>query len=255
MSTGKWCCAGALVLLTMSCPGAASAAPPANVQVTESGGMITATWDDPSYDGSNVPSGVEIAHNSSTGIDGSFSDSTKIAAPLGPTDVSYTSAVLPNGAYYVHVGAYELGNPSCDVDPNTGDLVCPTDYSPIVTVKIGPGRPSIGDTLTRFKNLRVARRQRAAKLLVLATLDAAGTVTVGGSVKVAGAARAFKIRPISAKAATDKAVKVKVKLSKRALKAIKKALQRHRKVKASLTITARDAAGNEKAEKRSVRLK
>jgi hypothetical protein len=261
MSTGKWCWAGALVFLTMLCPSAVFAAPPANVKVTESGGMITATWDNPSYDGSNVPSGVEIAHNSTTGSDGSFSDSTKITAPLNPGDVTYTSPVLPNGAYYIHVGAYQLGNPNCDVDPSTGELVCPTDYSPAVSVKIGPGPPNIGpgppnigDTATRFKNLRVTSRQKAAKLLVLAAMDEPGTVTVGGSVSVSGAARAFKIKPISARAAAGKAVTVKVKLSKRAQTAIVKALKRHRKVKATLIITAKDGAGNEKAEKRSVRL-
>jgi hypothetical protein len=223
--------------------------------------MITATWDNPSYDGSNVPSAVEIAHYPATWSGGSFADTRKISAPLNPGDITYTSPALPNGTYYIHVGAYQLGNPSCDVDPDTGELACPTDYSPIWTVKIGPGPPSIsgppsiGDTLTRFKTLRVALTQKATRLLVLATMDEPGTVGVGGSVKVPGVARAFKITPISAKAAKGKAVTVKVKLSKQALAAVAKALKRHRKVKASLTITARDAAGNKKAERRSVWLK
>jgi hypothetical protein len=50
-------------------------------------------------------------------------------------------------------------------------------------------------------------------------------------------------------------VTVKLKLAKQVLKAAKKALKRKKKVKASLTITARDAAGNTKIEKRAVKLK
>jgi hypothetical protein len=254
MSRGRWCCAGALVLLALLFPAAAFARPPSNVKITESGGKITATWDDPSYDGSNVPAAVEIAHSAKTAGDGSFSDSSKNRAPLNPGDVTYTSPVLPNGTYYVHVGGYQLGNPSCDIDPNTGDLICPTDYSPIVTVKIGgPGPAVIGDTVIHFKQLRVAKKQKAAKLLVLAMMDEPGTVTIGGTVR--GAARAFKVKPISAKAGTGNAVKIQVKLSKQALAAIGKALKRHKKVRVNLTITARDGAGNQKAEIRSVQLK
>lgn len=253
MSRGKWWCAGALVLLAMLFPGGALAAPPSNVKVTESGNQITATWDDPSYDGSNVPAAVEIAHSAKTAADGSFSDSAKIRAPLNPLDTTYTSPVLANGTYYIHVGAYQLGNPSCDIDPDTGDPICPIDYSPIVTVRIGPGPALIGDTVTHFKQLRVASKQRAKKLLVLAMMDEPGTVTVAGNVRIG--ARSFKIKPVSANAAVGKAVKVRVKLSNRTLTAIGKALKRHRKAKAYLTITARDGAGNKKAEKRSVQLK
>jgi hypothetical protein len=50
-------------------------------------------------------------------------------------------------------------------------------------------------------------------------------------------------------------VTLKVKLAKKALKAVKKALKRHKKPKASLTITAKDATGNKRSEKRVVKLK
>jgi uncharacterized protein GlcG (DUF336 family) len=46
-----------------------------------------------------------------------------------------------------------------------------------------------------------------------------------------------------------------VKLPNKALKAAKKALKRKKKVKAKLTITVIDGAGNTDSEKRSVRLK
>jgi hypothetical protein len=256
MSLGKGCGAIALVMLALLFPVAAFATAPKNVTITASGGKIIATWDDPAVDGSSVPSAFEIAHSPKTAGDGSFTDSATIRAPLDPADTSYTFPPLPNGTYYVHVGAYELANPSCDVDPTTGDLRCPTDWSPTLTLKIGSGpQPLVTDTVTGFKSLRVAARQKAAKLIVQASMPEAGTITVGGTVSVPGAAKAFRIKAVSARAPAGKAVDVKVKLSKQALKAIGKALKRHKKVKARLTITAKDAAGNKKTEKRSVQLK
>lgn len=255
MSLGKGWGAIAVVMLALLFPAAASAKAPTNVRITASGGKIIATWDDPAVDGSSVPSAFEIAHTSKAASDGSFSDSAKIRAPLDPADTSYTFPALPNGTYYVHVGAYEIANPSCDVDPNSGDLVCPTDWSPTLTVKIVSGQPVVSDTVTGFRSLQVAARQKAAKLLVRASMPEAGTITVAGTVSVPGAAKVFRIKAVSARAAPGKTVEVKVKLPKQALKAIGKALRRHKKVKANLTITAKDAAGNKKAVKRSVRLK
>src|SRR5438105_12874790 len=102
MGRGGACCAIALVILALVSATAASAAPPANVQITLSGNRITANWDPPALDGSNVPSAVEIAHSPNMTTDGSFSDSSKLKAPLGLADTTYTSPPLPNGTYYVH---------------------------------------------------------------------------------------------------------------------------------------------------------
>jgi hypothetical protein len=50
-------------------------------------------------------------------------------------------------------------------------------------------------------------------------------------------------------------VKVRVKAARKALRAARKALARHAKVKARLTVTARDGAGNTTSAKRSVTLR
>jgi hypothetical protein len=252
MSRGKLFCAVALLAAAVVFAAAAVAAPPTNVKVTESGGRITATWNEPGI--LNVPLAAEIARSSKTAADGSFSSAGKIRAPLGEIDTAYTSPVLPNGIWYIHIGAYELGE-KCDVDDD-GNLTCPPEWSPTVTVRIGPGSgPSVRDTITGFQTLRVAKLQKAAKMRVQASMAEKGTITVGGTVSVPNAAKVYRLKPVSAKVAAGKTVTIRVKLSKQVLKAARRAIKRGKKVSAKLTILAKDAAGNRKAEKRSVRLR
>jgi hypothetical protein len=250
MSRGKLYGAVALLAASLVYAGVAVAAPPANLQIGESGGRITATWGEPGL--FDIPLAAEIAQSPKTGADGSFSDPGKTRDALGEIDTSWTSRVLANGIWYVHIGAYELGE-KCGVD-DEGNLTCPTDWSPVYTVRIGPGSgPSVRDTIIDFRSLRVAKRQKAAKLRVLASMAEKGSITVRGAVKVGG--KGFNLRPVTASCQANRTVTLRVKLSKKAMAAVGGALSRGRKVRANLTILARDAAGNRKSAKRSVTLK
>jgi hypothetical protein len=254
MSRGRLYCAFAL-LATVLFAGVAFAAPPSNVQISESGGRITATWNEPGI--SDIPQTAEVARSPATAADGSFSAQGKIRQALEGYETSWISPVLSNGTWYVHISAYELSE-KCDVDDD-GNLRCPTAWSPTVTVRIGPGSgPSVSDTVTDFKTLRVAKRQRMSRLLVRASMAERGTISVRAKVSVPAAGRAakvFKVKAVSAKAAANQTVTIRVKLSKELVKAAKRALARHKRVRASLTIVARDAAGNRKSAKRSVGLR
>ena len=81
------------------------------------------------------------------------------------------------------------------------------------------------------------------------------TLSAGGSVNTSGASKVHRFKKVSAKAVPGTVVKLRLRLSKKSLKAVKRALRHHRKLKAKIRITARDAAGNSKSAKRSVRLK
>jgi hypothetical protein len=119
----------------------------------------------------------------------------------------------------------------------------------------GGGSGGGGDKVTSFSSLKVASSQKAANLFVTASMPESGTIAVGGTVSVPNASKVFKLKTVSVKTLPGATMKIRVKLSSKALKAAKKALGRHRKVRANLSITARDAAGNTKTEKRSVKLK
>ncbi len=149
------------------------------------------------------------------------------------------------------------------------ELSCPDLFSNILTVTIPPDPQPVraqsqpppplpappADKVTSFATLKCASTQKAGNLVVQAAMPENGTITVGGTVSVPNASKVFKIKRVTVNAVAGKTVKIKVKLPAKALKATRKALKRRRKVKASLTVTAKDGAGNSRSEKRSVKLK
>jgi hypothetical protein len=237
----------AAALLILAFVASATAAPPTNVAATEHGGRLTVTWD---LALNSLSSAVEIAHSSKTSSNGSFSDPGKLTASVDESETTYTSALLSNGAWYVHVASYDPTSPKCTFN---GDLKCPTEWSPVVTATIG-SEAGGGGAGASFTLLSVAPKQKAGKLQVKAAISTNGTITAGGTVNVPNAAKVYKLKSVSVGATAGKAVTLKMRLAKKALKAVRKALKRKKQVKARLTITARDAAGNTKTEKRTVRL-
>jgi hypothetical protein len=75
-------------------------------------------------------------------------------------------------------------------------------------------------------------------------------------VSVPGASRIYKLTGVRNRfIARGTRATLKIKLSKAARAAIKRALRRNRKVKATLRLTVRDVAGNRAVKTRRVRLK
>ncbi len=250
MGRRKWLWAAALVAGALLAPASARAAPATNVTVSEAGGRLTVNWE---LALNSLSSGVELAHTSKTAVNGSFSDPGKVTGTVDESETTYTSPPLANGTWYVHVGSYDPTG-DCPINPKTGDIKCKQEWSTAAVVTIGLVSGAGGDAATGFTNLLAAARQRAAKLRIKATMGESGTITAAGKLSVRGPSGAYRLGPVSAKAAAGKVVTLRLKLSKKALAAVKKALARHRKVRAKLTITARDVAGNTKTEKRIIRL-
>jgi peptidoglycan/xylan/chitin deacetylase (PgdA/CDA1 family) len=115
--------------------------------------------------------------------------------------------------------------------------------------------PAAGDKVTAFASLSARSVQDIDKLYVSAGMSEAGTLIAGGSVNVPSASKVHRFRTTSTNAVPGKVVKLRLRLSKKSLRAVKRALRRHKKLRAKLTITARDRAGNAKIEKRTVRLR
>ncbi len=79
-------------------------------------------------------------------------------------------------------------------------------------------------------------------------------VNAGGTISVPGAARVYKLRTVARKGTAGAHVKLKLKLDKRTLKAVRKAIKKHRKVVAKVKLTATDAGGNRRTSTLSVRI-
>ena len=72
--------------------------------------------------------------------------------------------------------------------------------------------------------------------------------------RVPNTSRTYRLRPASAGAAAGATVTLRPKLSKKARRAVLRALRRKRRVVAKITVTARDRAGNTQTAKRTIRL-
>ncbi len=86
-------------------------------------------------------------------------------------------------------------------------------------------------------------------------LDEPCTARATGAVNVPGAARLFRLRRASAQIGQGGKATLRLKVSRKALGAIRRALRGGRRVKARINVTTSDAAGNRTTSKRVVRLR
>jgi hypothetical protein len=122
---------------------------------------------------------------------------------------------------------------------------------------IVPGRAAADTTPPglRFAGSRTLALTKPV-LTVTASCTEACVLSATGSVTTAGASRTFKLKGSKTKLLpAGKKVKLKLKLTKRSYKAIRKALKRKRKVKAVIKVTARDKGGAKRTFKRTLKLK
>ena len=107
------------------------------------------------------------------------------------------------------------------------------------------------DKVTAFGAVKVRKRQDIDNIHVLASMLEPGTLRASGQVK-AGRLRAYRLKRASKPARPGKLVRLRLRLSKRDLRAAKRALRTHRRVRARVTITARDKPGNRQRAKRTI---
>ncbi len=227
----------------------------------QSAGHVRATWDLPA---GMEASFIEVARAPDVDTGGLSSGpfltrNVVTKSPLYADQRAYSAAVqLPPGTYYLHVADFApSGCPTPDAS------TCVDEFSETRPVTV-PGAsatppPSLPPAAPRkvvaFASLRVPSTQSVARLYVQAGMAEAGTITAGGTVSAPNRASVLKFKTVSAPAVVGRIVKLRLKLAKRALKLVTRALRHHRKLKANITITATDKSGNSKSEKRAVNLK
>jgi hypothetical protein len=75
------------------------------------------------------------------------------------------------------------------------------------------------------------------------------------TVSLPGASRALKLRAVTRSASSGKQVRLRLKLSGKTLRAVRRALRRGKKVIATVTVVATDVSGGTTTAKRKIRLK
>ena len=129
-----------------------------------------------------------------------------------------------------HDGFGDETQDKCPTDATTHDA-CPDKTAPTTTLS--------GSAKQNFL------KQKA--VIVTALPSEAGTVDATGTISVPGASKTLKLKTASASAAANTKLTLKLKISKKVLKAVRKALRGGKKVKATVTVVERDAAGNQSA--------
>ena len=141
-----------------------------------------------------------------------------------------------------------------------GHLVSAQD----VTVRRIPPRPPVAaaspaapaDTTLEVLALRIARRQDVDSLSVVVRLAEPGTVTARARVRLRGsAARLLATRRVTVHAEANRTYRLRLPLPRAAVRRIKRALRRGVRVRARVTMTVSDRAGNSRTKNRRVRLR
>jgi hypothetical protein len=183
------------------------------------------------------------------------------APPGGSTDLDGEARALDGDGDCVarrDIGADELvlsPPPDCTPPETTGTSG--------VTVPAGGTTGPQTDTSVTFR-LSIRRSQRVGKqkgVLLTARcplesckLVARGKVTVPGAGK-ARASKRFKLRSVRRSLAAGVKKTIKVRVARKLLGRVRRSLRRHRKLKARITVTVKDAAGNIAVKRRTVRLR
>ena len=117
-----------------------------------------------------------------------------------------------------------------------------------------PSAPA--DTTLEVLALRIARRQDVDSLSVVVRLAEPGTVTARARVRLrGGAARLISSRRVTVQAAANRTYRLRLSLPRAAVHRIKRALRRGVRVRANVTLTVSDTAGNSRTKSRRVRLR
>jgi hypothetical protein len=87
---------------------------------------------------------------------------------------------------------------------------------------------------------------------VSAAMAEPGTLTAYGIVRLG---KRYRLRKVSVAAAPGRLVKLRLRLSKKGLRAVRRGLRHGRRARALVTIKATDAAGNASVATRRIRLR
>jgi hypothetical protein len=112
-----------------------------------------------------------------------------------------------------------------------------------------------GDRTPPAQRVLARARQDLDRLAVAVTLREAATVTVRGQVAMRGAARTVRFRTVRRRVAPSRRTSIRLRLFRRGRATVRAALRSGSVVRAMVTVTARDSAGNASTTRKTIRLR
>jgi hypothetical protein len=272
-----------LLMGLMLWPTLAVACPPILKSVTVEGNHPTSTWTLPATVSSQF---IQVSESSDVNEDGYFRTLVNLNI-VNRTDTSFTDPFnFEPGVYYLHVA----GN-----DKRCRGGVCPQiEFSDVMSFEVaaagaatatasaspgagavdtsaldcnGQGGSGGGVTLPsttggpgpdRVKPLQVLSFppvQDVDRLFVRAQMSEPGKLRATAKVSVPGASRVLAFKAVSRTVGANVRTRLRLKLAKKRLRAVKRALRRGKKLRARIRVTATDKAGNKRSQRATIRLK
>jgi hypothetical protein len=254
--------------------------------VSVSGGQATVRWSLPRCVQSRL---IETATASSVNKFGYFYPQGNVYSFDIPVDPKNDTSVVVDdplndkfvaGTYYAHVGGVDASLPNPPIEfsnmlkvvvdaAGNGSATRPGPKLPKRTCPSGSGGGGGGGgtggggsggggtvvKVTPFGKLSYRRVQAVGKLSVTARSTEAGSLRASATVKVPGRKKAFRFKTVARKVGANQSVKMRLKLSKKNLRAVKRALAKGKRLKARVKVTATNGAGAARSQKATIRLK
>jgi hypothetical protein len=252
--------------------------------VTVSGGQATIRWSLPRCVQSRL---IETATASSVNNFGYFYPQGNVYSFDIPADPKTSTSVVASdplndkfvaGTYYAHVGGVDASLPNPPIvfsnmlkfvvdAAGNGSATRPGPTLPKRSCPSGSGGGGGGGTgggsggggtvvkVTPFGKLSYRRVQAVGKLSVTARSTEAGTLRASATVKVSGRRKAFRFKTVTRKVGANQSVKMRLKLSKKNLRAVRRALAKGKRLKAKVKVTATNGTGAARSQSATIRLK
>jgi hypothetical protein len=121
-----------------------------------------------------------------------------------------------------------------------------------------PVTPQVRDTHAPTAKLGGPRTQDVVakrRVVVYVTSNEAARLSASGAISLPGASRVLKLGSAVESVAAQTRTRLVLKLGRKAVRRIRRALRRGAKLRARVTVTARDAAGNAASVRRTIRIK
>lgn len=197
-----------------------------------------------------IAPGESVTWNNAGGFHNVHFDDNSFVMPPAPSpppwSVSHTFGQVGTYRYYceAHGGPGGAGMAGTVVVSSGGPPVPPGTG----------GQSPAPDVAKPVPSITAPSKQAVTRLYVRASMNEAGTITATGSVNVPrGTAKVYRFRPVTRTVSPNAVVKLRLKLSKKSLKTVRRALRRKR-LRAKVTVTAEDTAGNRTVRKRRILL-
>jgi hypothetical protein len=121
-----------------------------------------------------------------------------------------------------------------------------------------PVAPQVRDTHAPTATLGGPRTQDVVakrRVVVYVSSNEAARLSASGAISLPGASRVLKLRSAVKSVAAQTRTRLELKLGRKAVSRIRRALRRGAKLRARVTVTVRDAAGNAASARRTIRIK